>query len=107
MGFICMRSLHVRKRFLQKRQDALKLLPPQHQQARIFHGDHVRGARLVLTGAWSNTRQVAQVAEQAQGRVVELPLSVTNAKSNDMWIGMMDRIHAKLLEALDSLPRGP
>lgn len=67
----------------------------------------VRGARLVLTGAWSNTRQVAQVAEQAQGRVVELPLAVTNAQGNDTWIGMMDQIHTKLLEALDSLSRGP
>jgi hypothetical protein len=38
--------------------------------------------------------------------VVELPLSVTNAKGNDTWIGMMDQIHAKLLEALDGLPRG-
>lgn len=63
-------------------------------------------ARLVLTAAWSNNRQVAQVAEQTAARVVELPVAVSTAKGEDSWIGMMDRIHAKLVAALAE-PRQP
>ncbi|TAJ09784.1 MAG: zinc ABC transporter substrate-binding protein [Planctomycetota bacterium] len=62
-------------------------------------------ARLVLTAAWSNNRQVAQVAEQTGARVVELPVAVSSAKGADTWIGMMDQIHARLVDALAQPPR--
>lgn len=66
-----------------------------------------RNARLVLTAAWSNNRQVAQVAEQTGTRVVELPAAVSGAKGADTWIGMMDRLHAQLVAALTEPPRRP
>jgi zinc/manganese transport system substrate-binding protein len=64
-----------------------------------------RPARLVLTAAWSNNRQVAQVAEQTGARVVELPVAVSSAKGADTWIGMMDQLHARLVDALAQPPR--
>jgi ABC-type Zn uptake system ZnuABC Zn-binding protein ZnuA len=64
-----------------------------------------RKARLVLTAAWSNNRQVAQVAEQTGARVVELPVAVSSAKGADTWIGMMDQIHARLVAAAAPAPR--
>jgi ABC-type Zn uptake system ZnuABC Zn-binding protein ZnuA len=57
-------------------------------------------ARLILTAAWSNNRQVSQLAEQTGARIVELPVAASSAQGMDTWIGMLDELHARLLGAV-------
>jgi len=54
---------------------------------------------VILTAAWSLNNDVRRVAEATGARIVELPNQVMGLPGGETWIGMMDVIHARLLEA--------
>jgi ABC-type Zn uptake system ZnuABC Zn-binding protein ZnuA len=54
---------------------------------------------VIATAAWSNGREVSEVAKATEARVVELPNQCGGARGTETWIGMMDVMHEKLREA--------
>lgn len=54
---------------------------------------------VILTAAWSNNRQVADVARKTGAKVVELPNQVGGASWADSWIAMEDGLHERLAAA--------
>lgn len=61
----------------------------------------LRGVKdaLILTAAWSNNKEVAELARQTGARVVELPNMCGGLPGTDAWIAMMDLVHARLRDA--------
>ncbi len=59
------------------------------------------GAKVILTAAWSNNRQIADIARKTGARVVELPNQVKGASWANDWIDLMDGIHTNLAEAFE------
>jgi zinc/manganese transport system substrate-binding protein len=58
------------------------------------------GCTTILTAAWSNDDEVAQVAKATGAKVVELPNQCGGGQGTETWIGMMDVIHGKVGAAL-------
>lgn len=59
---------------------------------------------LILTAAWSNTKQVAELARQTGARVVELPNLCGGLPGTETWIAMMDLVHQRLRDAFGTSP---
>lgn len=57
---------------------------------------------VIATAAWSNNREVAEVAHAAGARVVELPNQCGGLPGTETWIGMMDVLHKRLQEAFQT-----
>ncbi len=55
---------------------------------------------VVLTAAWSNSKNVRFVAEKTGARVVELPVLVGGAPGADSWLDMLDLVHERVATAL-------
>ena len=51
---------------------------------------------VILTAAWSNNRQVADIAKKAGAQVVELPNQVGGAAWAKTWLDLMDGVHERL-----------
>ncbi len=56
---------------------------------------------VIVTAAWSNNRQVAELSRRTSAPVVELPGMVGSAAGVDTWIGSMDVRINKLIAALE------
>lgn len=59
------------------------------------------GADVIVTAAWSNNRQTADIARRTGATVVELPNQVKGAPWAQDWIGLMDGVHERLAEAFE------
>ncbi len=57
------------------------------------------GVRVIATAAWSQGREVAEVARETGARVALLPNQCGGARGTETWIGMMDAMHEALREA--------
>jgi ABC-type Zn uptake system ZnuABC Zn-binding protein ZnuA len=59
------------------------------------------GAEVIVTAAWSNNRQTADIARRTGAKVVELPNQVGGASWAMDWISLMDGIHERMAEAFE------
>jgi ABC-type Zn uptake system ZnuABC Zn-binding protein ZnuA len=59
---------------------------------------------VILTPAWSNNDETAEVARETGAKIVEVPAMVKGAAGADSWIAMMDLIHKKVREAFAGAP---
>jgi ABC-type Zn uptake system ZnuABC Zn-binding protein ZnuA len=57
------------------------------------------GVGVILTAVWSNTDQVARIADATAAKVVELPNMCGGIPGTDTWIAMMDLVHRRLADA--------
>jgi ABC-type Zn uptake system ZnuABC Zn-binding protein ZnuA len=67
--------------------------------AKVVREMKEKDVKWILTAAWSNSRQVADVAEKAGAKVLELPNQVGGAPWADSWIALQDGAHQRLAEA--------
>jgi len=74
--------------------------PTAAHLAELIETMQSRGVTVILTAAWSNNRQVENLAERTGSQVLELPTMVGGAKGADTWIEMQDLIHARLVDVL-------
>ena len=64
--------------------------------ARIVKTMKAEKVEVILTAAWSNNRQVADIARKTGAKVVELPNQVKGAAWASTWIELMDGVHSRL-----------
>jgi len=59
---------------------------------------------VILTAAWSNNDETAEVARQTGAKIVEVPAMVHGEPGADTWIEMMDLIHKRVVDAFAGVP---
>ncbi|MFN0242461.1 MAG: metal ABC transporter substrate-binding protein [Planctomycetota bacterium] len=71
---------------------------PNHLAALIetMKREHVH---VIATASWSNRSEVAEVARAASAQVAELPNQCGGLPGTETWIGMMDVLHRRIVEA--------
>jgi zinc/manganese transport system substrate-binding protein len=79
--------------------------PTPNHLARLIADMKAGEVGVILTAAWSHNNDVRRVAEATGARVVELPNQAGGQPGAESWIGMMDLIHARVLEAFAESPR--
>lgn len=67
--------------------------------ARVVKQMREDDVKVILTAAWSNNRQVADIARKTGATVVELPNQVTGTDWATNWIRFQDGLHARIAEA--------
>jgi len=67
--------------------------------ARVIEAMKEEQAKVILTGVWSNNKQVKDIARRTGATVLELPTMVGGAPGADTWIEMMDLIYERLTAA--------
>lgn len=67
--------------------------------ARVVKEMREQEVGVILTAAWSNNRQVADIARKTGAQVVELPNQVSGADWAPDWIRFQDGLHQRLAEA--------
>ncbi len=67
--------------------------------ARVVQAMKEKEVKVILTAAWSNNRQVVDVARKTGAEVLELPNQVGGASWAESWIAMQDGVHQRLAEA--------
>ncbi|MAB79493.1 MAG: hypothetical protein CMJ89_09095 [Planctomycetes bacterium] len=55
--------------------------------------------RVIITAAWSNSRQARKAAKDSGALLLELPAMVGGTKESTSWIAMMDHLHDSLAAA--------
>ena len=75
--------------------------PSPGDVARVVKKMKADGVKVILTAAWSNNRQIADIARKTGARVVELPNQVNGASWATDWISLMDGLHGRLAEAFE------
>lgn len=73
--------------------------PTPGDVARVVEEMREQQVGVILTAAWSNNRQVADIARKAGAKVVELPNQVTGAEWASDWIRFQDGLHERIAEA--------
>jgi zinc/manganese transport system substrate-binding protein len=56
-------------------------------------------AKVILSAAWSNNRQVSDIAKKAGATVIELPNQVGGAPWAETWLDLMDGVYERLDKA--------
>jgi len=75
-------------------------IPPKPRDvARVIQLVRKEEVPVILTAAWSNNRQVKNIARQTGATVVELPNMVHGAPWAKSWIDLMDGLHDRILQA--------
>lgn len=75
--------------------------PSPGDVARVVKKMRDEGVKVILTAAWSNNRQIADIARKAGAKVIELPNQVKGASWASDWIALMDGVHTRLAKAFD------
>jgi zinc/manganese transport system substrate-binding protein len=75
-------------------------IPPKPTDvARVIQLVREHEVPVILTAAWSNNRQVADIAHKGGAAVLELPNMVGGAPWADSWIALIDGIHERIAKA--------
>lgn len=75
--------------------------PSPGDVTRVVEAMREAGADVIVTAAWSNNRQTADIARRTGAKVVELPNQVGGASWAKDWISLMDGIHERMAEAFE------
>ncbi|MBL8862622.1 MAG: zinc ABC transporter substrate-binding protein [Planctomycetes bacterium] len=78
--------------------------PTPGHVARLVEAMRAAGPVVILTAAWSNGRELAEIGKAAGATVVELPNQGGGTPGAETWIGMQDVIHERLARAFGSEP---
>ena len=73
--------------------------PTPGDVARVVKEMREQEVGVILTAAWSNNRQVADIARKAEAQVIELPNQVKGADWAPDWIQFQDGLHARIAAA--------
>jgi len=73
--------------------------PTPSDVARVIKEMRELEVDVILTAAWSNNRQVADIARKTGAKVVELPNQVKGADWAKTWISFQDGLHARVATA--------
>ena len=75
-------------------------IPPKPRDvAMVIRMVRAEKVPVILTAAWSNNRQVAEIARKGEAQVVELPNMVGGAPWADSWISLIDGLHRSIASA--------
>lgn len=75
-------------------------IPPSPADVkRVVETMRERAVGVILTAAWSNDRQVADIARRTGATVVELPNQVRGAPWATDWIALQNGVHERVAEA--------
>jgi len=76
-------------------------IPPTPSDiARVIKEMRKQEVTVILTAAWSNNRQVADIARKTGATVLELPNQTLGADWAKNWIAFQDGLHARVAAAL-------
>ncbi len=82
-------------------------IPPRPSDiAKVVKALGEKSVPLIVTAAWSNNRQVADIARKTNAKVLELPNQVGGADWAGSWVELMNGMHKRLAEAYGIKPEG-